>query len=87
MGVKTPVAKIWFENMDATPDALLGKLNLRVHADFKQMHLMAAVRRWYTGRYRHDERFISGYGVQLCIWLRCMKFGSSGAQGLSSINP
>jgi hypothetical protein len=72
--VKMPVAKIWFENRDNTPDALTGKLNLLVHVDFKQMHLMADARRWFKNHYPDDKRFVKGEGVQLSIWLRCVKF-------------
>jgi hypothetical protein len=73
--VKMPFAKIWFENMDNTPHALLGRLNLRIHVDFKQMHLMATARHWFNRRYRDDKSAVTGEGgVHLCIWLRCVKF-------------
>jgi hypothetical protein len=72
--LKIPIAKIWFENMDSTPHALLGKLNLQVHVDFRHMHLMATARRWFRHRYGDYERDATGDGVQLCLWLRCVKF-------------
>jgi len=72
--LKMPIAKIWFENMDNTPHALLGRLNLQVHVDFRHMHLMATARRWFRHRYGDYERDATGDGVQLCLWLRCVKF-------------
>jgi hypothetical protein len=73
--VKRPVAKIWFENTDNnTPHAPLGRLNLQVHVDFRHMHLMATARRWLHHRYGDYERDATGDGVQLCLWLQCVKF-------------
>ena len=71
---KMPVAKIWFENMSTTEHALQGKLNLQVHVDFKQMHLMASARHWFNDARRRNGRFGSDAGVQLCLQLRCIKF-------------
>ena len=72
---RVPFAKIWFENMDNTPHARLGYLDLRIHVDFKQMHLVANARRWFNYRYRDDNHAVTGEGeVHLCIWLRCVKY-------------
>jgi len=66
--------QMWFENVDNTPHAVLGKLNLLVYVDIKHTDLMVAARRRFNRAYSMYEGFGSGEGVKLCLLLQCIKF-------------